>query len=202
MKVFISFTPRQHPGNLAAVVYHPQDNDKLLYGETRFPIIPVIHGYAEDGEEIRMLLMVEDYDNCRRNADAFRQEFEALCQKKGLRCAGVEILDVPFDDSVSSHIAAFQALIDKLQDGDELHACITYGSKPSPMVELMALRYARQLKKNTYISCIVYGQIDHQTGTAKIYDETALAKLDDVMCVLIDGKIPNPEHALRHILDL
>ena len=201
MKTFISFIPRQPEGRLAAVTYEPVDNELLAYGPTCFPIIPVINGYCEEGETIRMLLIVEDYENCRRNADVFRREFDDLCEKKKLNCAGIEELSVPFDDSAATHIATFRALTENIHDGDELHACITYGSKPSPMVELMALRYARQLKKGTYISCVVYGQIDHLTHTAKIYDETPLAKLDDMMRVLIDGKIPNPERMLSHILD-
>ena len=199
MKVFITFSPQQE--RLSGFEYEPQENERLAYGKTCFPIIPAINGYAVPGEPFRVILVVQDYEFCQNNAAVFHQELRALCAEKGLNCQEVRELHVPFDDQVSSQREIFLALTDAIRDGDDIHACITYGSKPSPMVELMALRYARQLKKGTYISCVVYGQIDHLTHTAKIYDETPLAKLDDMMRVLIDGKIPNPERMLSHILD-
>ena len=202
MKTFVAFAPQQPEGRLNQSVYEPQGNMRLTYGPTRFPIIPVINGYAEPGDEIHMILVVSDHPNCRYNKQLFCEEFEALCASKNLRCAGIDEVVVPYDDAVSTHIATFQALIDRIADGDDLHACITYGSKPSPMVELMALRYARRMMKNTFISCIVYGQFDHVSKTSKLYDETALAQLDDIMQSLADMGDPNPRQTLDAIISL
>ena len=177
------------------------DNKLLAYGETRFPIIPVIHAYARPGEDFRVLLVVEEYENCLQNAQTFRQELEALCREAGLLCPEIEILSIPFDDSVTTQIATFQLLTERIRDDADLYACITYGSKPAPIVELMALRYARQMKKDTYIACVVYGQFDHNRGKAMLYDVTALARLDDLMRVLIDSGMPDPQSMLQTLLD-
>lgn len=202
MKTFITFAPQQPEGRLNEAVYEPQGNERLRYGATRFPIIPVIHGYAQPGEEIRMIAVVPEYENCRYNYGLFQQEFRALCEKKQLKCARIDAITVPYDDSVMTHLDTFQKLIDKIEDGDDLYACMTYGSKPSPMVELMALRYARQIKKNTFISCVVYGQFDHTSKTSKIYDETALVQLDDIMQTLADMNDPNPRETLANIISM
>lgn len=202
MKTFISFAPQQPKGRLNASVYEPQGNQCLAYGPTRFPIIPVINGYAATGEEIRMIMVVPEYENCQYNFELFRQEFEGLCREKELRCEGIDVVEVPYDDAVATHLQTFRKLIDRIRDGDDLHACITYGTKPSPMVELMALRYARQIKKNTFISCIVYGQFDHNSNTSKIYDETALAQLDDIMQTLAVMGDSDPRKTLDQIIGM
>lgn len=202
MKTFIAFVPQQPEGRLNESVYEPQGNPRLTYGPTCFPIIPVINGYTDPGDEIHMILVVPDYENCRYNEQLFRKEFEALCAEKNLRCNGIDAVSVPYDDAVGTHIATFQALIDRINDNDDLHACVTFGSKPSPMVELMALRYARRIKQNTFISCIVYGQFDHMSKTSRIYDETALCQLDDIVQTLADMGDPNPRQTLDRIITL
>lgn len=201
MKTFLSFAPRQPEHALKKAVYEPVDNGALAYGETRFPILPVIHAYARPDEAFRVLLVVEEYENSIQNAQTFRQELEALCRADGLLCPEVEVLSIPFDDSVATQIATFRLLTEQIQDNADLYACITYGSKPAPIVELMALRYARQMKKDTYIACVVYGQFDHNRGKAVLYDVTALARLDDLMRVLTDSGVPDPQAMLQTLLD-
>ena len=200
MKVFITFSPQQV--TLSSFVYEPQGNERLAYGPTCFPIIPVINGYAEPGEPFRVILILQDHPPCHRNADSFRSELEALCTARGLLCEELQVLHVPYDDHVATHIETFQKLVDVIRDGDDLHACITYGSKPAPMAELMALRYARLLKKDTYVSCIVYGQVNFQLKEAKLYDETALVHLDDMIRVLAQTGTPDPGRLLKNIIEL
>lgn len=206
MKIFITFSPQQAEGKLNLAKYETTGNERLSYGLTRFPVIPVINGYTEPGEEIRVIVLCQEFEACVRNLSYFQQELEALFQAKGLRSAAesselYERVDVPYGDAVANHIETFQKLIDRIRDGDELHACITYGSKPAPMVELMALRYARQLKKDTYISCVVYGKYDWRPDAPSyIYDVTALTHLDDIIRVLAQSGDPNPKATLDRIL--
>lgn len=200
MKTFITFSPQQ--GKLTPFEYEPQGNERLKYGLTCFPIIPVISGYAEPGDPFRVILIIQDHVPCHRNADTFRAELTALCESKGLVCEEIQEIHVPFDDHVTTHIETFQKLIDVIRDGDDIHACITYGSKPAPMAEVMALRYARQIKKDTYISCIVYGQVNFQLNEAKIFDETALVHLDDIIRVLAQSGTPNPGKVLKNIIGM
>jgi hypothetical protein len=209
MKVFITFSPQQEEGKLHLSHYIPQGNEKLEYSQTRFPIIPVINGYTEPGEEVRVILLVQDYKWCQFNEKYFREEITALFNEKGLKPFKLnedgevyDRIDVPYDDAVTSHIKTFQALIDNIRDGDDIHACITYGSKPVPMVEMMAMRYARQIKKDTYISCVVYGQYDREKNMTSLYDETALVHLDDIVRVLAEYGDTNPKRTLDRIIAL
>ena len=72
----------------------------------------------------------------------------------------------------------------------------------------MAVQYAYQAKKNTSISCVVYGQIDRSGGqeperwTARIYDETALLQLGEIVRVLVQRGTADPRAALDEILSL
>lgn len=200
MKVFISYAPQQEEGKLMKNVYEPNGNERLRFRETRFPILAAINGYADPGETIRVILIVQDKDSCRYNAGLFEEELKELLTERGILCSGVEALPAAFDDSVAAHIQTFGQLAMLLKDDDEIFACLTYGSKPSPMVELSALRYARMLRKNTAIRCIVYGQRDWATGEQRIYDETALAKLDDAVRALSELQIPDPDRLLKTML--
>ena len=207
MKTFITFSPQQPEGQLHVSNYVTKGNERLQYGGTRFPIIPAINGYAEPGEMIRVIVLCQDHPRCKHNLGYFQQEIEALFAQKGYVSAAkdgalFDVLPVPYDDAVSSHISTFQTLIDAINDGDDIHACITYGSKPAPIVMLMALRYARQFKKDTYVSCIVYGQYDRDTQISTIYDETALVHLDDIIRVLAQTGTPNPGQVLKNIIQM
>lgn len=202
MKQFITCVPLQPRDALNLCQYEAVDNQKLVYGPTRFPIVPVLNGYTRPGESVRVVALISDYQNARDNAQTLQQEVAALCEKKGLDCPGVEPILMPYDDKLSTHLDAFQQLIGHIEDGDQLYACMTYGSKLSPVVELMALRYARRLCRNVEIGCVVYGKMDHRAGRGWLYDTTALVLLDDVMNALSGAGVRDPRAALRAMMEL
>ena len=75
MKKFICVIPRQKAGDLSNVRYQAQGNRALDYpGTTRFPVIPLIWGYGQEGEEIRVIALSADYDNCRGNLELLEEE--------------------------------------------------------------------------------------------------------------------------------
>lgn len=83
MKKFICVIPRQKAGDLSNVRYQAQGNRALDYpGTTRFPVIPLIWGYGQEGEEIRVIALSADYDNCRCNLELLKEELEALCKDR------------------------------------------------------------------------------------------------------------------------
>ena len=151
--------------------------------------------------------MAETEDG-KRNLQTLREQLEALCAKRG--CVVPEIVEVALreGDEVATHVDTFQKLIDKVDDDDELYACVTYGTKPLSQVVLMAVQYAYRIKKNTSISCIVYGSIDRSQSsnpaewTGAVYDETALVQLDEIVRMLADRGVANPREAIRQILAL
>ena len=202
MKKFFMVTPQQAQGHLRKQEYRAEGNSQLAYGETRFPIIPVINGYLDEGEACELITVTYDSDDCRRNIDYLKAEVGSVCESKN---ASFEIksIDVPFDDSVASSIRIFQKLIDHVADGDELFACVTFGSKLMPIVLTMALQYAYRLKNDVCMECVVYGQIDRskQPQRARIYDVTALVELDEIVRILADKGVDNPELLLKTIIN-
>lgn len=203
MKRFITFVPLQPPDKLVACRYTAAGNQALAYDrETRFPIIPVLHGYTQPGDRIQVIAVVSDYPNALANVQTLQQEIQALCNERQLDCSGVETIRVPYDDALSTHLETFRQLIRYIRDDDSLYACITYGSKPSAMVELMALRYARRLCRNVDVGCVVYGKMDHTSGQGRLYDTTALVLLDDIMNVLAGAGVKDPLSSLQELTQL
>lgn len=209
MKKFITVIPLQVQGQLRRYHYQAVDNSRLqMDGPTSFPILTAVNGYVQPGEEFRLLAIAADSEDGRRNCAVLRDELERLCRTKGCPCPQVETIPAPADEGVAAQIAAFQRLIACVEDDDELFVCVTYGTKLLSQVTLMAVQYAYQAKKNTSISCVVYGQIDRSGGqeperwTARIYDETALLQLGEIVRVLVQRGTADPRAALDEILSL
>ena len=204
MKKFFMVTPQQQPGKLMLQKYEPQGNSLLSYRETHFPIIPLINGYAEEGERVRIVTVTYDQSNCVQNLEILKQELVALKSECGVDCE-LESITVPADDSVSAVLQVFQELIDRTDDDDTLHACITFGSKPMPLVLVMAMQYAYRIKRNATIECVVYGAVDYNAEPpypSKIYDVTSLVKLDEIVRLLAERKVEDPKVVIEQILAL
>ena len=211
MKKFFMVTPQQpgpsegHPeGQLKTQTYEPVGNSLLEYGPTRFPLIPLLNGYTEPGEEVEVYTVTYDSPDCRYNLNSLERELAELSEKKGISIK-LESVDVPFDDSTEAVLRIFQQLVNRTADGDTLHACITFGSKPMPLALVMALQYAYRLKDDVSIDCVVYGQVDHSTEPpwpSRIYDVTSLVKLDEIIRLLADRGVPDPESVISEILAL
>ena len=208
MKKFFTVVPLQVSGQLVRYHYEAVGNSRLqMEEETSFPILTAIHGYAVPGEPFQVIAVVTDTETGHANCRVLQEELEALCQSYGLTCAGVEQVVVPSDERVATHTATFQKLIAYAQEDDELFACITFGTKPLSIAVRMAVQYAYRVKKNTSISCIVYGQIDRpgsdrSTWCAYVYDETALVQLDEVVRMLADRNVQDPKGTIDAILNL
>ena len=143
MKKFFATVPLQKEEQLKRLVYAAQGNSRLSMDEaTSFPISPAINGYVAPGEPFRVAAVVQENEDAKRNYEYLCQELHALCERNGLIYPerGVERVAGPADQCVSSNVDTFQALIDLVEDDDELFACVTYGTKPTSMALLTAVR--------------------------------------------------------------
>lgn len=215
MKKFIFIAPLQpvvfdEKGNvtkndLRKNVYKAVGNSNLIYGQsTGFPIIPVINGYVEKGEEIQVIAVLPDTDNARYHVEEFRQELQELADEKEFSY-GEDVITVPvrYAGDVESQLEIFKKLLPCMADGDTLFACLTYGNKPMPIAELMAIQYGYRVLEDVTIGCLVYGELDHssQKKEMKIFDITALIHLDELVRLLAQQKIKEPRQFLEAILD-
>ena len=202
MKKFITVIPLQVQGQLRQYYYQAVGNRRLQMDRTTsFPILTAVNGYVEQGETFRLLAIVADSEDGRRNCAALQNELEELCKAKNCPCPTIDVIAAPSDERVVSHVAVFQKLIDCVEDDDELFACITYGTKPLSQAVLLAVQYAYRIKKNASISCVVYGQIDRSKGRNP-ESWTAQVQLGEVVRVLAERGATDPKAAINTILSL
>jgi hypothetical protein len=207
-KTFIATIPfqgRDRDGNdlLKPVTYAPAGNSRLAYGATRFPVVPLINGYAERGDNIRVIAILTDGENFRHNFETyFVPEITELVAKNGYGFGKIEIVTTPDKEDIDTQLALFADIIAKIDDGEDLFACITFGTKPTPLVQTMALNYAYKLKKDTSVGCVVYGRFRHGNPVGDIFDTTALFYMDGIVNKLAEMKAPHPDAALRAILGI
>lgn len=209
MKKFIMITPLQPiiNGNdlLKLSRYEAVGNDRLQFDrDTRFPLIPVINAYAEPGEEIRVIALTPDTKVAHIHFGQLEEELAALQAEKGFVCAGPEKIMLTYAGDVNTQIELFEKLMPVFEDGDTLYACLTYGNKPMPIAELMAIQYAYRLRKDVRIGCLVYGEVDHSAPgkPMRVFDITALAQLDELLRMLAEMKVSDPAAMLKQILAL
>ena len=201
MKKFFLVTSQLSKDKLTQQSYEPADNPDLAYGSVHFPAIPLVNAHIKRGDDIKVITVTYDTPNCHRNLELLNNELAQVCSDNGVTYE-LESIEVPFDDSIKAILNVYQQLISRVEDGDDLFADITYGSKPMPIVLTMALQYAYRTKENVSIGCVTYGQISHhkETQDAKIYDVTALVQLDEIVSLMADGNVSDPASVISLLL--
>ena len=214
-KKFIFTSPFQKEGQLQTVVYQADEDGPLQYGETNFPIIPVINGYVKENDEIEVVCIVtkcspdiptdapasEIYPNAKQNYERFKESISELAKIKKFNYNLNEI-EVDYDERVTNHLKIYSELISNVGDNEKIYADITFGSKAIPIVEIMALNYAYKLRKNTHIGAIVYGQYDPVTKKSYIYDVSPLFFMDAISNTMAQMKIENPAEKIKALLEI
>ena len=188
---------------LCSSIYQAAGNRKLMYQhKTRFPLIPVINGYALEGEEIRVIAVTPDTKSAWYHIEQLKEELAGLQERKKFVCRGVEPVRVTDAGDVETQIEIFQKLLPFVEDGDILYGCLTYGNKPMPIAELMAIQYGYRTLRNVSIGCLVYGELDHSREEAPmtLFDITALIQLDEIVRVLAERKVRDPRAILERLI--
>ena len=164
-----------------------------------FPILSAINGYTEENEEIEIITIVIDYENAKKNYETFKEQLKEIEDRKRLKCNLVTV-DIEYADGMEVQLDTLDKLLDLMEDGDELYACVTYGSKVVSIVEFMTINYAYHIKKNVTCECIVYGQKDHNADKYKVFDVTSLFYLDAVVKQLSASKNPHASEIIKKML--
>lgn len=184
-------------------IYQVTGNSKLVFDQsTRFPLIQVINGYAEAGEEIRVIAITPDTKSAWYHVEQLREELAALKERKGFICEDVEAVKVTYAGDVDTQIEIFHKLLPYIEDNDILFGCLTYGNKPMPIAELMAIQYGYRTLSNVSIGCLVYGEVDHSKAEAPmtIFDITALIELNEIVRVLAERRVREPKSIIDRLV--
>ena len=201
MKKFFTSVPFQK--NLSEVIYRPVGNAKLVYEKPHaLPILNVINNYTEKGEAIEVIFLVGENENIRDNLVIVRASLEELVAEKELQCH-IEYVYYRDSDDIPVMLGLYGKLILLCSDDDEIYSCITYGAKPVPMVQMMAMRYAFHVKKNVFIGMIVYGKAfgdKVNKDAADIYDMTSLFYIDDLSEKFSRMGVQDPEKVMESLI--
>lgn len=208
MKKFIAMIPLQPVKGLHKTKYAFADNSKLLYeyyGEEEdsyisFPIIAALSGYVERDETVQIIAVVQEYHNAKENYIRFQEEIKNFEKLRGCTCELVTI-EANYSEYVDDHLSTLGNIISQIKNEDELYACVTFGSKASSMVEMLAINYAYRALENVKIGCIVYGHFDHETKISTIYDVTRLFFMDEIVRNVADLKLNDPLNYIKMVLE-
>lgn len=206
-KKFIFTVPLQEHLNLST---YKSDNLLYRYGETRYPIIPVINGVTDSEDEIEIvaIMLTNDDDEgsehpwVANNYGLFLDELKTLRDKGKFKSYSITQIKSKNDSSIREQISLLKELISNINNNEDLYACITYGTKPTPMVLLDALNYGYKIKENTAVKSVVYGWYNFRNpDDNKLFDETALFYANSQINRLADLKAPNVDEQLNQFLD-
>lgn len=201
MKKFICVSPLQIPGGLKSGIYHAANNEVLQYNkEHSFPIIPVINGYADNGEEIMLITIITENNHAKTNYVTMKNAVDELAQEKNLKIRYVEI-STPEDSNVEVQLGLFANLIDLINDNDTLYCDISYGTKVMNQLLTTGINYCYKVRRDLMIGCMAYGEMDHLTKKMKIYDITSLIYLDGIIRLMAEKGVGNPTSAIKMMMD-
>lgn len=206
MKKFISYVPMQVGNNLLKGRYIATGNSRLCVDkEVTFPVECMIDGYAEPGETIMLIALLESGNaDCRANLERMKKVVSESLTRKGASLA-VKTVEISPEETAKSHLNTFKNLISLLENGDELYACVTFGTKPTPILEMMALNFAYKNLENVTIGCIAYGKVNrvhNQPVSYYIYDITALFFMNNIVDTLSAINADDAYHKIEKILGL
>lgn len=212
MKKFITFVPMQRGSTLLCKKYEAPDNPRLnMDKKIHFPIVAVVNGYIKKDETFLVFAIMEkDNADCRSNLELMRSELYEVADEVGACCQTVTIA-IPKEENIEAHLQTFTMLVNNIEDNDEVFTCITFGTKPTPIIEFTALNLVNKLKKNVCIECIAYGKINrsynkdtdsYNVDSAYIYDVTSLFYVNSIADSLDRLNTKNPVDIIKQIMDI
>lgn len=205
MKKFFTIAPLQHV-EAGTLIYQAMNNEKLQYNvPTCFPVLPLIHGYITAGDSAEFfILTAEDHQTALENYKIIECEIKKLCTELRASCT-VNKINIPFDETVETHLNTFKAVVEKISNGDIILADITYGSKCLAILLMMALNYGYRACKNCIVDCFIYGSLDFREGHPcgrRIYDITPLFLMDQIVNELAKSGNRAPAKTIESILNM
>jgi len=153
---------------------------------TAFPITILLENNCQKGEEATMLTVVaEGGDLAEANYEEFRRQVQVITERQGIRIEFIKV-GMQARSSYDSHCRLYAALLEKLQDGDEIYADITYGFRATPIVIFAAMNRAFHFKQDIDVAEILYGNLYNGSyeKTPELFDATLLFQLDCLPALL------------------
>lgn len=203
MKKFISTITLQSKG--AQKLHYSddtaKDKERIL---TAFPIIQKISDSVQKGEKIKVVVMIVGDGRYRENYNNFICELDELKNQRGFEYE-LDTIEKQENEQKDTIISFLGDIIAKIEDGDSLYACITYGTKPMAIITIMALHYAYRIKKDISVEAIFYGMINWLGGEVQggtIYNTTSLFYIDCMIDRIANMGTSDPQGTVKALMDI
>lgn len=207
MKKFFTDSPLQsRSGDLLKLRYTAVDNERLQIEEKiSFPILTAIHAYVKPGEAFEVIAVMADTPKGRENYAEFCKQTEEICLARGLEAPRMVLIAYEEDQRVGKMAELLLRIADEMRDGDQLYACMTFGTKPVSTALLNAIQFGYRARENVTIDCVVYGEIVRpspgtDTWFGRVYDETGLLQLGETLRLMVEAGVREPGDAVRAFL--
>lgn len=192
----------------AGFPYQPVGSEELMYEPTSFPILALMNASLNEGDRASLISLrlnpVNSSDLSEINFNKLSEEAERLCKSKGTTLNIVDFR-VSNDETINAQLNLFSRLISEFENGDNVFADLTYGTKPQMLSQLFALNYISEALKDASVGRVVYGSLDFTvvpgTNRKRIYDITPLFMMNRIVNRLGEFGHPDPANAVKKILD-
>jgi hypothetical protein len=184
-KHFITFISLQEDAlqNLALANYQAVDNGWLNYSQehaVRFPIVPVIAGYVEEGDDIVLTSILAEATGVDEDVlihyKRLQEEVEAIKENDTVEFSCTfEKIHTHYEATDESLTKLWNDIFSCIKEDDDVYACITYGEKPYTIALYLSFVEAlTRYKDSIEIGCCVYGQYK------KITEQNIISRIKDI----------------------
>lgn len=179
-----------------------------------YPINAFLLDEIKDNDELKVVLLktkngTEKEDSqTKNNARLFEDEFDSILKElsagnitgyKAVKNVKVEyvLLDSDFDETKENHEIRFKKMIAYLEEGCELYADITFGSKLLPIMIFCVLNFAERFF-DCKIRGLVYGKALHDENnkahSGELFDVSPMYYLNNITNSM---DVPSGEAAIK-----
>ena len=183
--------------------YDAPENSNLKYNKKiKFPITAALNAYTQQGDKVRIIAIYSAKNaDMETNLKDFYKEVRGLMQEKGIReTEDYEVEEVKVDSFVGrdAELELYEKLLEKINEREILHICITYGIKAMPIILFDVAQYAWKAMDND-IECVIYGHVDRSRNKHKgtIYDMTSLFYKHEILLRHVEMGDKNPIDSIR-----
>lgn len=159
--------------------------------EAVFPINLLLANDIVSNDNIKVILLAkEDIEgNSKNNIEYYKKELNEINKDIGANIV-YETIFTPFVETKDVHEKLFRDIVNKLEEGCEIYADMTYGPKSLPIVMFSVLNFAEKYF-DADIRSIAYGKVDfvHNDknpgvsipANPELYEMTSLYYLNSIM---------------------
>lgn len=112
----------------------------------------------------------------------------------------ISAVTIKLDERIECHLNTFTKIIERIKEGDTIYADITFGTKPIPIIQIMALNYALRVMKDVKVECLCYGGVNFSNGAMSIYDVTSLLYMDEFVNGISKTNTINPVEVIKELI--